>query len=95
MKVVNDTDPNWPKPFLNDFSFWESIQKDGPDDLAKSHTESVSSLYSTVSPRDLLHDSKLVKDIASLWSDLSNGVLACLHVDRKLNGYFVYFAEAR
>ena len=95
LKVVHETDVKWPKPFLNDFCFWESVQRDSPENLAKSNTESVSSLYSVVSPRDLLYDSQLMKDIGSLWSDLSNDILACLSANGKLAGYFMDFAEVR
>jgi len=95
LKVVSETDVNWPKPFSTDFLFWESIQRDSPEDLARSNTESVSSLHSAVSPRDLLYDSELIKDIASLWSDLSDDILACLIANGKLTGYFMDFAEAR
>jgi hypothetical protein len=95
VKVVSETDVNWPKPFSTDFLFRESIQRDCPEDLAKSNTESVSSLHSAVSPRDLLYDSELVKDIASLWSDLSDDILACLIANGKLTGYFMDFVEAR
>ncbi len=95
LKVVNETDVNWPKPFSTDFLFWESIQGDSPKDLAKSNTESVSSLYYAVSPGDLLCDSKPTKYIASLWSDSSDDILACLVANGKLTVYFIDFAEAR
>ncbi|KAG4420656.1 hypothetical protein IFR04_006246 [Cadophora malorum] len=77
------------------FWFWESIQSDSPEDLAKSNTMVISGLHSLVSPRDLLYDSKLMKRIATLWSDLSDDILACLVADGKLTGYFTAFAEAR
>ncbi len=95
LKVVSVTDANWPKPLSTDFSFWESIQRDTPEDLAKSNTESVSSLYSVVSPKDLLDDSEHMKHIASLWCDLSDDILASLIANRKLAHYFMDFAEAR
>jgi hypothetical protein len=95
LKIVRKADANWPKPFSTDFSFWESIQRDSPEDLAKSNIESVSSLCFVISPRDLLYYSERMKDIASLWSDLSDNILACLIADGKLAGYFMDFAKAR
>ncbi len=95
LKVVSGTDTSWPKSFSANFWFWESIQSDSPEDLAKSNTMVISGLHSLVSPRDLLYDSKLMKRIATLWSDLSDDILACLVADGKLTGYFTAFAEAR
>lgn len=95
LKVVNETDVNWPKPFSTEFSFWESIQSGSPEDLAKTNTESISSLYYAVSPGDLLYDSKPTQYIASLWSDLSDDILACLIANGKLTAYFIDFAKAR
>jgi hypothetical protein len=93
LKVINETDVNWPSPLSTDFSFWEGVQRKSPEDLAKSNTKFVSSLYFAISPRDILCDSKYIKDIARLWSDLSDDVLACLIVNGELTSYFLNFAE--
>jgi hypothetical protein len=94
LKVVNATDVNWPKPFSTDFFFWESIQKDSAEDLAKSNTSFVSDLFSRVSPRDLLCHSEYMKHIGRVWSDFVDEILACLILDGKLTSYFIDFAEA-
>lgn len=85
---------NWPKPFSTNFSFWENVQSDSSEHLAKSNTEFVGDLYFDVSSKDLLCHSEYMKDIGRLWSDLVDDILACLIVDGKLTSYFMDFAEA-
>jgi hypothetical protein len=82
-------------PLSTDFTLWDSVRKDIPEDLAKSNTESVASLFSALSPKDVLDDFPFMKHILKDWSNLSDDVLACLTADKTLTGYFMKLAEVR
>lgn len=95
LQITLATDVNWSKPFPTDFAFWESIQNDTPSDLAKSNTESMSRLYSGLSPAAVLDNSEYLKSIERQWSDLSVDIQACLIINENLTVYFMKLAEVR
>jgi hypothetical protein len=95
LHITSATDVEWPKPFSTDFSFWESVQRDSPLDLAKSTTDFASSLYRVLAVGDLLDGSEYLKYIERRWSRFSEDIFACLVMDEKLKVYFEEFAKVR
>lgn len=95
LKIVRKTDPKWPAHFSADFSLWESIQSQNPQDIAESSTKSVTTIFLDISTRDLLSEDGYLQDVATTWSDLADDFLACLSADRTLATYLMRLAEVR
>ncbi|KAL5313247.1 hypothetical protein ACEPPN_018980 [Leptodophora sp. 'Broadleaf-Isolate-01'] len=93
LKIVRKTDPKWPAHFSADFSLWESIQSQNPQDIAESSTKSVTTIFLDISTRDLLSEDGYLQDVATTWSDLADDFLACLSADRTLATYLMRLAE--
>jgi hypothetical protein len=81
------------KPLSTDFTFFESVQKWCPEDLAISITESMTRLFKLLSPDDVLRDGPHMQNISENRSNLSNNVWACLAADGNYTSYFLSLAE--
>jgi hypothetical protein len=95
LKIRLADNVKWPNPFSTDFSFWESIQRTNPFDLAKSNTGSVGILFSRLSVADFLHNSEYLKGIQRHSNDLTVNAQACLIIDSNLTVYFMELAGVR
>ncbi|KAH9205067.1 hypothetical protein DL95DRAFT_397994, partial [Leptodontidium sp. 2 PMI_412] len=80
-------------PLSIDLTLWDSIRVGRLDHLARSHTDCVVSLFSTLSVGDVLQNLRGVKDISKNWVDLSDDISVCLTLDRKLTGEFMKLAK--
>jgi hypothetical protein len=80
-------------PLSADFTLWEYIQHENPQDLARSYTESVTRLFSPLSFEDIRYGGPNMKNIREEWSNYSGDVYACLSTDGKLADSFIELAE--
>ena len=92
-KIVCHTDPEWSAPFSTNFSLWERIQTESPQELAESITTIVKCIFSKISYHSLAVGDGCTEDLARTSSDFADEVFAYLSADKNLISYIMDLAE--